>query len=49
MRCLMNNTTQQILSPEESTSRIFELSGAKFEPDIATDLWPKIMKHKRST
>jgi transitional endoplasmic reticulum ATPase len=42
----MNNTTQQILSPEESTSRIFELSGAKFEPDIATDLWPKIMKHK---
>jgi transitional endoplasmic reticulum ATPase len=42
----MNNTTQQILSPEESTSRIFELSGAKFEPDIAADLWTKIMKHK---
>jgi transitional endoplasmic reticulum ATPase len=42
----MNNTTQQILSPEESTSRIFELSGAKFEPDIAADLWSKIMKHK---
>ena len=42
----MNNTTQQILSPEESTSRILELSGAKFEPDIAADLWTKIMKHK---
>jgi len=42
----MNNTTQLILSPEESTSRIFELSGAKFEPDIAADLWPKILKHK---
>lgn len=25
---------------------IFELSGAKFEPDVAADLWPKIMKHK---
>ena len=42
----MNNTTPPILSPEESTSRIFELSGAKFEPDIAVDLWSKIMKHK---
>lgn len=42
----MNNTTQLVLSPEESTSRIFELSGAKFEPDIAADLWPKILKHK---
>lgn len=42
----MNNTKPLILSPEESTSRIFELSGAKFEPDIAADLWTKIMKHK---
>jgi transitional endoplasmic reticulum ATPase len=42
----MNNPTQPILSPEESTSKIFELSGAKFEPDIAADLWPKILKHK---
>jgi transitional endoplasmic reticulum ATPase len=42
----MNNTTRQILSPEESTSRIFELSGAKFESDTAADLWPKILKHK---
>jgi len=42
----MNTTTQQLLSPEESTRRIFELSGAKFEPDIAADLWTKIMKHK---
>ena len=42
----MNNPTQPILSPEESTSKIFELSGAKFEPDIAADLWLKILKHK---
>ncbi len=33
-------------SPEECASKIFEVSGAKFEPDIASDLWPKILKHK---
>jgi AAA+ superfamily predicted ATPase len=42
----MSDPIQQILSPEEYTSRIFELSGAKFEPDIAADLWSKILKHK---
>ena len=42
----MKNVAQQIPSPEENTNQIFELSGAKFEPDIAADLWPKIMKHK---
>ena len=42
----MKNITQHNPSPEESTNQIFELSGAKFEPDVAIDLWPKIMKHK---
>jgi len=42
----LNNGTEKIPSPEEFTNRIFELSGAKFEPDIAADLWSKIMKHK---
>jgi SpoVK/Ycf46/Vps4 family AAA+-type ATPase len=42
----VNNLTQPILSPEEFTSKIFELSGAKFEPEIAADLWSKILKHK---
>jgi transitional endoplasmic reticulum ATPase len=42
----MNISGQEILTPEECTSRIFELSGAKFEPEIAVDLWPKILKHK---
>ena len=32
--------------PQECMGMIFELSGAKFEPDVAADLWPKIMKHK---
>ena len=42
----MKNNAEEIVSPEECTSRIFELSGARFEPDIAADLWPKILKHK---
>ena len=42
----MFNNTQEAISPEECTSRIFELSGAKFEPEIAADLWSKILKHK---
>ena len=42
----MNNNAHEIVSPEECTSRIFELSGARFEPDIAADLWSKILKHK---
>jgi transitional endoplasmic reticulum ATPase len=42
----MNETISQTLSPEECASKIFELSGAKFEPDTASDLWAKILKHK---
>ena len=42
----MNDDTREILSPEEARSRILELSGAEVEPDIAADLWFKIMKHK---
>jgi transitional endoplasmic reticulum ATPase len=42
----MDNDTQVTLTPEECTSRIFELSGAKFEPEVAADLWPKILQHK---
>ncbi|MBW2568169.1 MAG: DUF4032 domain-containing protein, partial [Deltaproteobacteria bacterium] len=25
---------------------MFELSGSKFAPDIAAELWPKILQHK---
>jgi transitional endoplasmic reticulum ATPase len=42
----MNHNAPETISPEECASRILELSGAKFEPDIATDLWSKILKHK---
>ena len=42
----MKDNVEEIISPEECTSRIFELSGARFEPEIAADLWSKILKHK---
>ncbi len=42
----MNGNEEEALSPEECTSRIFELSGVKFEPDAAGDLWSKILQHK---
>jgi len=33
-------------SPEICASKIFEASGAKFDADVAKDLWQKIMQHK---
>jgi transitional endoplasmic reticulum ATPase len=33
-------------SPDACASMIFEISGTKFDPDIAADLWPKILQHK---
>jgi len=42
----MNKNSTEILSPEECASKIFEMSGAKFEPDMASDLWTKILQHK---
>ena len=42
----MNKAVREAPSPEECVSTIFEISGTKFDPDIATDLWPKILKHK---
>jgi transitional endoplasmic reticulum ATPase len=42
----MNDHEDEMLLPEECTSRIFELSGVKLDPDIALDVWPKILQHK---
>jgi SpoVK/Ycf46/Vps4 family AAA+-type ATPase len=42
----MNDYAPETLTPDECTNRIFELSGAEIEPDIAVDLWSKIMQHK---
>ena len=42
----MKEDIPETLSPEECAGKIFELSGVKFEPDIALDLWGKILQHK---
>ena len=42
----MEENIPETLSPEECASKIFELSGVKFEPDVALDLWGKILQHK---
>jgi SpoVK/Ycf46/Vps4 family AAA+-type ATPase len=42
----VNKAIIETLSPEECAKNIFEISGAKFDPKIATDIWPKILQHK---
>jgi transitional endoplasmic reticulum ATPase len=42
----MNITVLETPSPEECASAIFEISGIKFDFDIAADIWPKILQHK---
>jgi transitional endoplasmic reticulum ATPase len=42
----MMNKIEEKISPEVCASKIFEISGAKLEPEAAADLWPKILKHK---
>jgi transitional endoplasmic reticulum ATPase len=42
----MKENIPETLSPEECASKIFEMSGVRFEPDIALDLWAKILQHK---
>lgn len=42
----MNKAVLEAPLPEECASTIFEISGAKFDPDIAADLWSKILQHK---
>jgi SpoVK/Ycf46/Vps4 family AAA+-type ATPase len=34
------------VSPDLCAGKIFEISGEKFAPEIAAELWPKILKHK---
>lgn len=42
----MKEQSMKILSPEESATKILELSGTVVEPGIAAELWLKIIKHK---
>jgi transitional endoplasmic reticulum ATPase len=43
---MMSKALLEAPSPEECTSTLFEISGTKFDPDIASALWPKILQHK---
>lgn len=42
----MNDKKPQTPTPEKCAITIFEMSGVSFEPDIAADLWLKILNHK---
>ena len=42
----MNKDLTATLTPELCASRIFEISGMKYDPDAAADLWPRILQHK---
>jgi len=42
----MNENTPETPAPGVCSSKIFELSGSKFAPDVAVELWPKIIRHK---
>jgi SpoVK/Ycf46/Vps4 family AAA+-type ATPase len=42
----MNSAVLENPSPEVCVNKIFEISGTKLDPDIAADLWRKILQHK---
>ena len=42
----MSENISEMLTGEECASKIFEMSGAKFDPEVASDLWAKIEQHK---
>jgi transitional endoplasmic reticulum ATPase len=42
----VNDQSLEIMSPDMCAAKIFEISGEKFAPEIAADLWPKILQHK---
>ena len=42
----MNEDLTEKLSPESCASKLFEISGTKFDIDAASDLWPRILQHK---
>ena len=42
----MNEYITETQTPELCAHVIFETSGNKYDPDIAADLWPRILQHK---
>jgi transitional endoplasmic reticulum ATPase len=42
----VNEQLPEIITPELSASKIFEISGNRIDNDIAADLWRRILQHK---
>ena len=42
----MKEEMTDILGPEVHAGKIFECSGVRLEPEVAEDLWPKVLQHK---
>ena len=42
----MTEDFTETLTPELCAGKIFEISGTKFDPEAAADLWPRILQHK---
>jgi transitional endoplasmic reticulum ATPase len=42
----MKEEMTDISAPEAYAGKIFECSGARLEPEMADDLWPRILQHK---
>ena len=42
----MNDQSMEEMPPDNCAGKIFEISGEKFAPEIAADLWIKILQHK---
>ncbi len=42
----MKEDTPETPSPEVCASAIFEISGARFDAEVAAELWPKVLQHK---
>ena len=42
----METALPEVMAPELCASKIFEINGTRMEPEVAADLWPRIMQHK---
>jgi|UniRef100_A0A7V6A1C9 transitional endoplasmic reticulum ATPase len=43
---MVNENITEVLSPNSYATKIFEISGTKFDPEVAAELWPRILQHK---
>ncbi len=42
----MKESASVVLNPPDIAEQIFEISGSRFEPEVAAALWPRIEQHK---